>query len=66
LKEKIKAQAERRKISANELLVNAVNAHLEAAQEREWEEGFEAMARDPDTNNVDYMLPAAREVITAE
>ena len=39
---------------------------LEAAiseREREWRDGFEAMGRDKDTNSVEYMLPAAWEVL---
>ncbi|MEO7717388.1 MAG: toxin-antitoxin system HicB family antitoxin [Capsulimonas sp.] len=66
LNEKIKAQAARQNISANKLLINAINLYLEAEKEREWREGFEAMGRDPDTNNVDFMLPAAREVVLGE
>ncbi len=31
-----------------------------------WRVGFEAMGHDPDTNSVEYMLPAAREVIFAD
>jgi hypothetical protein len=63
LGEKVKAQAARQKISANKLVIEAIKIYLEAEKEREWREGFEALGRDPDTNNVDYMLPAAREVI---
>ncbi|MCW3059655.1 MAG: hypothetical protein JWQ02_1476 [Capsulimonas sp.] len=66
LNDKIKAQAARENISANKLLINAINQYLEAEKEREWREGFEAMGRDPDTNNVDFMLPAAREVVFGE
>ena len=32
-------------------------------KEQEWREGFEAMGRDPDMD-VEYLLPAAREVIS--
>ena len=31
-----------------------------------WRLGFEAMGYDPDTSSVEYMLPAAREVIFAD
>jgi uncharacterized protein (DUF1778 family) len=62
----IKSQAARQNTSANKLIVDAVRQYLEAIKEREWREGFEAMGRDPDTNNVEYMLPAAREVIFGE
>jgi len=66
LGEQIKAQASRQHISANRLLINAVNQYLKAEKEREWCEGFEAMAADPDCNDVEYMLPAAREAILGE
>ena len=32
-------------------------------KERERREGFEAMGRESDTNSVEFMLPAAREVL---
>ena len=35
---------------------------LAQEKERVWREGFEAMGRDPDMD-VEYMLPAAREVL---
>ena len=35
----------------------------EEAKAEEWRAGFEAMGRDPDTNNVEYAISAAREVI---
>ena len=35
----------------------------EMEKEQEWRVGFEAMGRDPDTNNVEYALPAAREIL---
>ncbi len=34
-------------------------------EDQEWQAGFEAMGNDPDVNDVEYMLPAAREVIFA-
>ncbi len=59
--------ASKRQVSANRFLVEAIRQMLEQEKklekEREWREGFEAMGRDPDTNNVEYMLPAAREVL---
>jgi hypothetical protein len=64
LTEKIKKQAAIKKISANKLMIHAINLYLETKKEKEWREGFEAMGRDPDTNNnVDFALPAAREII---
>ena len=63
----IKARASQRQISANRFVVEAVQAALRSEQEKEkeqeWQAGFEAMGRDPDTNNVEYALPAAREVL---
>ena len=63
----VKELAGKRQVSANRFLVEAIRAILkrekELEKEREWREGFEAMGRDPDTNNVEYMLPAAREVL---
>ncbi len=34
-------------------------------EDQEWQAGFEAMDNDLDVNDVEYMLPAAREVIFA-
>ncbi len=63
----VKEFASKRRVSANRFLVEAIRASLkrekEQEKEQEWREGFEAMGRDPDTNNVEYMIPAAREVI---
>ena len=36
---------------------------MDILTEQEWRAGFEAMGRDPDTNDVEYMIPAAREVL---
>jgi len=67
LLQEVKDLAAKRQVSTNRFLVNAIKASLqqekEQEKEREWREGFEAMGRDPDTNNVEYMLPAAREVV---
>lgn len=62
LLQQVKEVAARRRVSANRYLVDAVKARLALEKEQEWREGFEAMGRDPDTD-VEYMLPAAREVI---
>lgn len=66
----IKSRASQRQISANRFVVEAVQAVLrseaEKEKEQEWRAGFEAMGRDPDTNNVEYALPAAREVLFGE
>ncbi len=48
------------------LFADALKMHLlreEEAKAEEWRAGFEAMGRDPDTNNVDNAIFAAREVI---
>jgi len=70
LLQEIKVRARQRQVSANRFVVEAVKAVLrseeEKEKEREWRAGFEAMGRDPDTNNVEYMLPAAREVLFGE
>ena len=39
---------------------------MDLLKEQEWREGFEAMGHDPDVNDVEYMLPAAREVLFAD
>ena len=36
---------------------------INAFREQEWRAGFEAMGADSDTNTVEYMIPAAREVL---
>ncbi len=63
----VKELAGKRQVSANRFLVEVIQATLEREKElekeREWREGFEAMGRDPDTNNVEYAIPAAREVL---
>jgi len=66
LGDRLKRQAAREKISTNKLVINAINMYLESDKEREWREGFEAMGRDPEANDVDYMLDAARAVLLAE
>lgn len=67
LLQEVKEIASKRQVSANRFLVEAIQATLEREKElekeREWREGFEAMGRDPDTNNVEYAIPAAREVL---
>lgn len=62
LLQQVKDMAAQRRVSANRYVVDAVKARLTAEKEREWREGFEAMGRDPDTD-VEYMIPAAREVL---
>lgn len=49
-------------VSANSYVVDAIQSCLAKEKERQWREGFEAMADDPDAD-IGYMLPAAREVI---
>lgn len=70
LLQEIKTRASQKRVSANRFVVEAVKAVLrseeEKEKEREWRAGFEAMGRDPDTNNVEYMLPAGREVLFGE
>lgn len=63
----IKELAGKRQVSANRFVVEAIKESLkrekEREKEREWREGFEAMARDPDLNDVEYLIPAAQEVL---
>ncbi len=59
----VKELAGKRRVSANRFLVEAIKETLKREKEREWQAGFEAMGNDPDVNNVEYMLPAGREVI---
>lgn len=67
LLQEIKARAGQQQVSANRFVVEAVKTVLrsekEKEKEQEWRTGFEAMGRDPDTNDVEYALPAAREVL---
>ena len=62
LMQEVKELAAKRRISANRFLIEAIQASLQSEKEREWREGFEAMGRDGDTD-VEYLLPAAREVL---
>ncbi len=59
--------ANKRQVSTNRFLVEAIKDSLkrekDREKEREWREGFEAMGRDPDLNDVEYLLPAAQEVL---
>ena len=70
LLQEIKSRASERHVSANRFVVEAVRAALRAEKEQEraqeWRAGFEAMGRDLDTNNVEYALPAVREVLFGE
>lgn len=59
----VKGLASRRRVSANRFVVDAIKTALEREKAQEWQEGFEAMGHDPDCNSVEFMLPAAREVI---
>ena len=63
----VKALASKRQVSANRFLVEAIKDSLkrekEQEKEREWRAGFEAMGQDADVNDVEYMIPAAREVL---
>ena len=67
LLQEIKDRANRRHVSANRFVIDAVRAALKAEQEQEreqeWRTGFEAMGRDADTNSAEYALPAVREVL---
>lgn len=62
----VKKAAARRKMSANRFIVSAINAQLKAERDREWREGFEAMGRDSELNDVEYMIHAAREVVLGD
>ncbi len=62
----VKEIAHKRQVSANRFLIDVIKDSLrrekELERDRLWREGFEAMGRDSDTNSVEYMIPAAREV----
>ena len=60
---RIKTEAARQNVSANQWLIDAITLRLETEEEREWREGFEAMGRDPECNNVEYAIHAQAEVI---
>lgn len=62
LLQQVRELAAKYRVSANRYVVEALKAKLAQEKEQEWREGFEAMGRDPDMD-VEYMLPAAREVI---
>ena len=67
LLQEVKDFARKRQVSANRFLVDVIKASLQREKEQEkervWRAGFEAMGRDPDTNDVEYMLPAGREAL---
>jgi post-segregation antitoxin (ccd killing protein) len=62
----VKKAASRHNMSANSFILTAIDAQLKAERDREWREGFEAMGRDPESSDVEYMLPAAREVVLGD
>lgn len=62
LLQQVKELAAKQQVSANRYLVDAIKAKLTREKEQEWREGFEAMGNDPDMD-VEYMIPAAHEVI---
>ena len=66
----VKELAGKRRVSANRFLVEVIESTLkrerELEKEREWREGFEAMGRDPDVNDVEYAFHAQREVLFGE
>jgi post-segregation antitoxin (ccd killing protein) len=66
LMREVKNEASRRHVSVNRVLTDAISSYLKAEKEREWREGFEAMGRDSDSCDAEYLLPAAREVILGE
>lgn len=60
--QEVKEAAQRRNISANRYILSAIEARLKAERDQQWREGFEAMGRDAEASDVEYLLPAAREV----
>lgn len=64
--QEVKDAAQRHKVSANKYIVSAIEAMLKAERDREWREGFEAMGRDAEASDVEYLMPAAREVILGD
>jgi predicted transcriptional regulator len=59
--EEVKRLAKRRNISTNRLLADALVEYLKAEKAREWRAGFEAMADDRESGDVEYMSDAAAE-----
>ena len=64
--EGVKEAANKRNVSANRFIVSAIEAKLQAERDQEWREGFEAMGRDADSSDVEYLMPAAREVFLGD
>ena len=62
LLQEVRDLAKKRRVSANHLVIDAIKTKIKLEKEQEWREGFEAMGRDPDMD-VEYMLPAAMEVL---
>ncbi len=60
---RIKSEAARHNVSANKWLIDAINQRLETEEALAWREGFEAMGRDPDCNDVEYAIYAQAEVV---
>jgi len=63
---RIKAEAARKHVSANQWLIDAVTQRLETEEDREWRAGFEAMGKDLECNNVDYAIHAQAEVVLGD
>ena len=64
--QEVKDAASRHNMSANRFIVSAIQAMLKAERDRLWREGFEAMGRDTEASDAEYMIAAAREVILAD
>jgi hypothetical protein len=63
--QRVKSLAAKRQMSVNRYLIDAVKAKLAIEKDIEWRNGFEAMGNDPDMD-VEFMLPAAREVVVGD
>lgn len=61
--ERAKQQAINMGTSFNDFIVAAVIRCLDEQKEAEWRAGFEAMAQDPEANDVEYAIAAQAEVV---
>ena len=62
--EAARAVARRRRISLNRLLQDSLRAALDEDEGRRLREAFEDVARDIEDTDVEFALPAQREVVT--
>jgi hypothetical protein len=66
LLERVTAAARRSGVSVNDFILSAIESKLQFERDQEWREGFEAMGRDSDVSDVEYLMPAAWEVVLGD